>query len=331
MKKHLIAAAVAAAVVAPAAMAQSSVTIYGGVDSGIQIFDPKSGSSATSSAEGRIYSSRLGFRGTEDLGGGLTAGFILESRLGASSGTLGTAADGVFNREMSVSLSGGFGSIAFGRLDLSAAEGVDTFTSQMGNLGFTNNTFELAGDVANSFRYSAPSLGGVNIQVGYSPNAAANATAKPAEGEITSFSATYAAGKLGLAAGYTRQDLAAGDTKVTTVGARYDFGVARVGLFYGNHDAAATEVDLIIASAVVPLGNGLALHGSYRNSDIKGGGVEATDINLGVSKALSKRTTVYGIVSNTSLDNGTTGGSTFLLGASAGEGKRYMVNVVHTF
>jgi predicted porin len=330
MKKHLIAAAVAAAVVAPAAMAQSSVTIYGGLDTGIQIFDPKSGSSATSSAEGRIYSSRLGFRGTEDLGGGLTAGFILESRLAASAGTLGAAGGDVFNREASLSLSGGFGSIAFGRLDLSAAEGVDTFTSQIGNLGFASSAFELAGDVANSFRYSTPSLGGVNLQVGYSPNASANATAQPADGEITSVSATYASGKFGVAAGYTRRDLAVGDTKVTTVGARYDFGVARIGLFYGNHDAAAAEVDVIMASASVPLGNGLALIGSYRTSDVKGG-VETTDVNLGVSKALSKRTTLYGIAANTSLDGGTTGGNLYLLGAPAGEGNRYMVNVVHTF
>jgi predicted porin len=341
MKKHLIAAAVAAAVAAPAAFAQSSVTIYGGIDTGIQMYDPKSGSSVTSSAEGRIYSSRLGFRGTEDLGGGLTASFILESRLGGTTGSLGGAsgltpalpgdAGVVFGRETSVSLSGGFGTVSVGRLDLSAAEGVDTFTSQIGNLGFSTNAFELAADAPNSFRYTAPTFSGLTLQVGYNPNAGANAAVDPVDGELTSVSATYVAGKLGLAAGYTSRDGAAGDTDVMTLGARYDFGVARVGLFYGDHDVANSPADvkLTIVSASVPLGNGLSLIGSYRHSKVDTSSNKTTDVNVGVSKALSKRTTLYGIYADTDIKG--TGASAFLLGAPTEDAKRYMFNVVHTF
>jgi len=143
MKKSLIALAVLAA--AGAASAQSSVTLFGIVDATIQRVDNKGagGGSVTRLHNSGESSSRLGFRGTEDLGGGMSGSFWLEAGLNNDDGTgqtlstnnqfAGTgslpigggeagrnarAQNGtglVFNRRATVSVAGGFGEIRLGR------------------------------------------------------------------------------------------------------------------------------------------------------------------------------------------------------------------------
>jgi predicted porin len=143
MKKSLIALAVLAA--AGAASAQSSVTLFGIVDATIQRVDNKGGGSVTRLHNSGESSSRLGFRGTEDLGGGMSGSFWLEAGLNNDDGTGQTlstnnqfagvsgtalvagggeagrntrASNGtglVFNRRSTVSLAGGFGEIRLGR------------------------------------------------------------------------------------------------------------------------------------------------------------------------------------------------------------------------
>ena len=128
MKKSLIALAVLAA--SGAAMAQSSVTLFGVVDATIRYTDGGNGSRWQMANSG-YNSSRLGFRGTEDLGGGLTASFWLEAGVGNDSGTgvvsstnnqvggTNTAPTGsqglTFNRRSTVSLAGSWGEVRLGR------------------------------------------------------------------------------------------------------------------------------------------------------------------------------------------------------------------------
>ncbi|RYF75452.1 MAG: porin, partial [Comamonadaceae bacterium] len=129
MKKSLV--ALAALAVAGVASAQSSVTLFGVVDASISHYEATSrysnanpfalnlGSlkqSSTVLANSALNSSRLGFRGTEDLGGGLAAGFWLEAGVNNDEGT-GTATGGglQFNRRSTISLSGPFGEIRLGR------------------------------------------------------------------------------------------------------------------------------------------------------------------------------------------------------------------------
>ncbi|MGI4779057.1 MAG: porin [Janthinobacterium lividum] len=135
MKKSLV--ALAALAVAGIASAQSSVTLFGVLDTGVRYTQVKVNgveSKAWALASGGITTSRLGFRGTEDLGGGLAASFWLEAGLAVDTGlgnggrntipaiaTLQSATDqGTdngfnFNRRSTVSLSGGFGEIRMGR------------------------------------------------------------------------------------------------------------------------------------------------------------------------------------------------------------------------
>jgi len=124
MKKSLV--ALAAVLAAGGAAAQSSVTLFGVVDASLSNYSAKSEyrgadpllygasrkQSQTALANGSSSSSRIGFRGTEDLGGGLAASFWLESGITNDDGKTGVAA---FDRRSTVSLSGGFGEIRLGR------------------------------------------------------------------------------------------------------------------------------------------------------------------------------------------------------------------------
>ena len=118
MKKSLIALAVLAA--SGAAMAQSSVTLYGVADAGVTYLNGADNWSGVTS--GNNLTSRLGFRGTEDLGGGLKANFVLEGGFnldngdGASGYAGAKAGEGFqFKRRSTVGLSGGFGEVRMGR------------------------------------------------------------------------------------------------------------------------------------------------------------------------------------------------------------------------
>jgi len=130
MKKSLV--AMAALAVAGIASAQSSVTLFGVLDTGVRYQETKVNGVESKNwtlASGGITTSRLGFRGTEDLGGGLAASFWLEAGLavdtglgngGRQSGLASATEQAVdsgfnFNRRSTVSLSGGFGEIRLGR------------------------------------------------------------------------------------------------------------------------------------------------------------------------------------------------------------------------
>src|SRR5437867_13122615 len=115
MKKSLI--AIAAVAAAGCASAQSSVTVFGVVDVGVAHLSGD-GVSKTGVSTGGANISRWGFRGTEDLGGGLAASFWLEAGLDVDTGSGKGAGGGLsFNRRSTVSLSGSIGEVRLGRDD----------------------------------------------------------------------------------------------------------------------------------------------------------------------------------------------------------------------
>ncbi len=102
---------------ASAAMAQSSVTVYGIVDSGLVHTTNinAAGQSITKMPSlTSSFPSRLGFRGVEDLGGGLSAVFVLENGFGLDTGTIGQGGR-LFGRQANVGLKGAFGTVTLGR------------------------------------------------------------------------------------------------------------------------------------------------------------------------------------------------------------------------
>lgn len=323
MKKSLIALAVLAA--SGAAMAQSSVTIYGLAD--VWVGSQKNTTNGVSNGSfGKMASdegfatSRLGFKGTEDLGGGLKANFQIETNVGFDQ----PAATSLGNRQAWVGLSGGFGEVQLGRVwtpyDDTRALINDTFNA---NFASSFNVWEGYFDrTSNGIRYNTPSFSGFSAAGAYAFGEDKTATAKASS--LTSVSLNYANGPIaaGLAHQIEKDGAGAGtiyadqtsltallgavtDTKrtYTLVNASYDFGVAKVLAGYNTvkatssattGNAKANEWNI---GAEVPLGSALALGVGYAESQVKLNGVDQND-TTGYSAALkytlSKRTFVYG-------------------------------------
>lgn len=242
MKKSLIAAAVAGAFIAPAAMAQN-VSMYGTLDTAYKVTD-SGGASAGNLASGTIATSVIGFKGTEDLGGGLKVMFDLQGTLGSTTGEVGTAQNvtvtalqttttksgtagnaEIFNREAWIGLSGAFGTVKLGKTDVTGVQAIDGLASPLGNLN--DMTSSIGKDQDNVVQYTTPTMNGFSAQVGF-VNTASGTTSGASD--ITSYMVSYAAGPLTAAVGQTTKNNATTDDKEVQAAAQYDFKVAKVGI-----------------------------------------------------------------------------------------------------
>lgn len=306
MKKVVLAAAVAGAFAA-SAQAQN-VTIYGAVDTGLQIYD-RTAESFNRAANDQNTTSRIGLKTSEDLGGGLKAGAVIQGTLTADQST-----SFAFNEESNVYLSGSFGTVSFGKQDLTGGQGVDT-TVGMGNFfnaptvgaTVTVASGELGKDLDSTFRYTSPTVNGFTLQVGLSQN---NSSAvADGNAESTGVFASYVNGPLAVYAGTAKTDGVGNAKKDHNVFAgSYDFGMANVGVVMGQGDASAdsntADTKYSVISVKVPLGNGLTAavaraNASIENSDDKGQGTK-----LVLKKDLSKRTSVYAYWVDTEVKGG---------------------------
>ncbi|WP_162570343.1 MULTISPECIES: porin [unclassified Variovorax] len=304
MKKSLV--ALAALAVVGVASAQSSVTLFGIVDASISGYTNKSedrnfatllnpfyvnqGSVKTSQtvlANSGYNSSRLGFRGTEDLGGGLAASFWLEAPISNDDGQTGVS---TFARRSTVSLSGGFGEIRLGR-DYTATFWNDTVFDPFGTNGVGTSLVFRANAGSNAFPgfvnsntggvtnvggsnyvrasnmigyFLPPNLGGFYGQVQYAFNekthfdsgipAIANTNQDTRTGRYVGGRFGYANGPLDVAASYGESTIASAFGPGTTtnldsfnLGASYDFGPAKL---FGEYSRTKNKVDYAIAPLV---------------------------------------------------------------------------------
>jgi predicted porin len=310
MKKHLLAAAVVSAFAAPA-MAQN-VSVYGVIDTGIQAYDSGSASASqvTKTVDGALSTSRLGFTGSEDLGGGMKASFKLEARLNPAAGTNNST--NFFNRGANVTLSGGFGAITLGMNDTSGTQDIDASVSQAGNLGLRPNLIvtgtgngELGSDVTDVIRYATPTFNGFSAELGYTANA--NTAETDAGTAITDILVKYANGPLTVLYGTSSQaaTTAAAEKDFRAIGVAYDAGFASFGFTTSSADVASltTRVKTNVFSAKMPMGNGLTLHGVLANAkETTTVGGKGNGYTVALTKALSKRTTLYGAYTSSSAD-----------------------------
>ncbi|EJN08881.1 porin [Herbaspirillum sp. YR522] len=261
MKKSLLALAVLGAF-AGAAQAQSSVTIYGIVDTGV-VYQSKVATNATGGTgskfginSGVIQGSRIGFKGVEDLGGGLSAVFNLETGFNNDNGALNGQDPGstnLFRRKSVVGLAGGFGTVLLGRQTdyadtISAYTSVADFGGLTGNVG--HNLDRLEGTrTNNSVSYTTANLSGFtgNLIYGFGETAG-----KTSAGQSYGAGLKYDNGPLGLGLNYyqSKAGTTASDTSLLSTAAAiaaanqgntaykgwnvvgsYQFGPARV---YGN-------------------------------------------------------------------------------------------------
>ena len=248
MQKKLIALAVAGLVSVPA-FAQSNVTIYGVVDMGYQYTGDNVSNAVKNRSgfdSGVSASSRLGFKGTEDLGNGLKAGFVLEQGIAVDSGNT-AAGMGTFGRQSFVSLSGGFGTVAAGRQYTPAhailAGNIDPFGLGKGTVGGIQNLYISEARLDNLAAYVSPSWGGFSFVAGYTFSASGNEQSPKLGGTSATdvrawtIAPTYKNGPIYVAANYHQLDPVADGrdkTKVWDLGGTYDFGVVKVGAVYGQ-------------------------------------------------------------------------------------------------
>jgi predicted porin len=275
MKKSLLALAVLGAF-AGAANAQSSVTIYGIVDTGV-VYQSKvataTGGTGTKFGlnSGVIQGSRIGFKGVEDLGGGLSAVFNLETGFtndnGGLQGSDATTGSNLFRRKSVVGLAGNFGTVLVGR-QTDFADTISAYTAVQDFGGWINNSGSsldrLQGTrTNNSISYTTANLSGFtgNLMYGFGETAG-----QTSAGQSFGVGGKYDNGPLGLGinyyqskAGATPSDVSlipatsttasvntlaanSGSTaqKVLNVAASYQFGPARV---YGNYSRVKQDLN----------------------------------------------------------------------------------------
>ena len=305
MKKSLIALAVLAA--SGAAMAQSSVTLFGIVDTAVGYVD--NANAAGDSVYGLTTSgnaiSRLGFRGVEDLGGGLKAGFWLEGEIFGDNGN----ANGFnFQRRSTVSLMGGFGEVRMGReltpsysktssYDLFGQTGIGHF------MGWTGNWYGIDGDSGNALRssnmisYYTPNFSGFTAGLGYGFDEQTTGKA----GRYIGGYAAYDNGPLSVALSYDERNVAANfDRNTLTLAGSYNLNVVKLNAIVQQtkDDVIGTDskVNAYALGASAPLGAG-EVKLQYAMYDQKAIDSKAHHISLGYVHNLSKRTAVYGTVS----------------------------------
>ncbi|OBS29687.1 hypothetical protein A9O67_10340 [Tepidimonas fonticaldi] len=278
MKKTLIALAVLAA--SGAAMAQSSVTLYGVADMVLH----KDKNASTKLTSGGVSTSRWGIKGEEDLGGGLKAGFLYEQAIALDNGAAGPG----FDRQTYLSLSGGFGEIKLGKIwtaydDIGGATDAAFNANVLGPVALIfQSQYEYTANPKNGFYYASPSFGG------FSGAFSTNLREGVANSRVSAFHVKYEGGPLFVALGYQDDELT--NEKYTRLGASYDLGVAKLLGTYGR--AKNADVDEWSIGADVPVAPNLVVSVGYAQSKQDGGKAER-GWSVAAAYALSKRTTAY--------------------------------------
>lgn len=338
MKKSLIALAVLAA--AGAASAQSSVTLFGVVDVGFQRLSGDGSGNVNKLGTGLNSSSRLGFRGTEDLGGGMSAGFWLEAGMNYDDGsgqagpslnnqTAGAANGGglSFQRRSTVSLAGNFGELRLGR-DYVPSFWNHTVFDPFGTVGSgaaTNLRLKLGGGngvqttvrASNSIGYFLPgNLGGFYGQFMYALGENNSNAANSSDGRYTGLRLGYANGPVNVAYAYGQTKvLALSDYKDQNLAGSYNFGsFTLMGQWgqekLGNNAGAGgyNQNTAWMLGGSVPVGAG-EIKASYGRAKLQNaaGSPKASQFAVGYVYNLSKRTAVYTTYSRVSNDAGVGG------------------------
>lgn len=313
------------------AVAQSQVQVYGTVDIAVGVLEsqppgpPNAAVTRVSGVHnGGVQTSYLGFKGSEDLGGGLRANFVLESFMRADTGTPGRfgpapAQDPFFSRASWVGLQGGLGEVRAGNLPnpawlstiFSSAMASNSIFSpafrQQYN-GSTRGNNALDTSLPNALGYSTPSLGGL---VG---TLVLQAREAGAGGHNLVANLVYRRGPLMLTAAATRvrhapppDPAAALDEQLLMAGAAYDFGALRAFAQYAqlDNDMAGTTSKMPQLGLSVPLGVGEFQLAWAR--DRTSGRVDQTrtTTSAGYIHHLSKRSSLYVMAASDKLPVGT--------------------------
>jgi predicted porin len=307
-----------------AAHAQSSVTVYGTVDAGL------TKKTDTALAVGKRDNNKLGFKGVEDLGNGLSALFQLEMRYEPDTGTVESNSRPLFQGQSRVGLQGAFGMVRLGRGTTALMDSLDAFEPWNGVpstagfktdltvAGYSSDPLSPAGNSGNRFSnavfYNTPVMSGfqLNATVGTkeanggpavtgtgtvaAPQYIANA---PASANPYSVSATYKNGPVAAMLAYERNAI---ETKMLAIGGSI-MATPELKLMatYARQDKAHTlvvnpETKAWVLGANYAMGSGKLLVGYGQKTP--DGAAKVKEASLGYEYSLSKRTYVYVDVSD---------------------------------
>ena len=294
-----------------------------------------------------FFDAKINLSGAEDLGGGLKASFSTEMQVGGRQDTSTAAAaavaagaaapavanqskaGGVWGRNATVSLAGGFGTLTGGRVESTNLMQSAQLAGASLNDGF--DKAGLAGAVSNYnlVSYTSPAFSGFTASLSQakalnSDFAPAATVTTNAEVKVTSIGLSYANGP--LVAGYVNKTVdtagTTADGKKNELFATYDLGVAKVGLGYGKNSGAryTGEKATVIASAVVPVAANFTLGADYavRSAGGTSAAVDGKGYAVAANYMLSKRTKINATVGKLE--------GTGLVGES-----QYRVGLFHSF
>lgn len=363
MKKLHIALAVAGVLTATA-HAQTTVDIYGVVDMGF-VRDTGTVAGLTNGTGGAIVpagsklssgaqsGTRLGFKGTEDLGGGLKALFVLETGIAADTGGFNQG-NTAFARQTFVGVRGDFGTVTLGRqytsYFLSLSQVADPFAA--GLAGNAQNLMLPPGVPAglpaatdpitrgaeadrairmnNAIKYQSTVMNGFSGEIAYGLGESVDGT-KP--NRVLTAAVNYSVQALNVSLAAYRKNNRTDTDKLQSVllAANYNFGVAKVFAAYADNDWSAIKSRDLLIGATVPFGphNFIASYIRKTGRDASDGD-DASQWALGYTYSLSKRTNLYAAYGQINND----GAARYTVGNNSENGtgdKAFNLGVRHTF
>ena len=367
MQKKIIALAVAG-LASTAAFAQTNVQIYGVVDAAIAYVNNSQGRDGMAVQSGVLAGNRLGFKGTEDLGNGLKAVFLLEQGFNLDDGSNTSTTGQTFQRQAWVGLSSNAGTVSLGRQyapGYAAFLKHDALAGALLSAGMTLNT--AAGNTIavnsnarwnNSIKYATPVMGGFQAEAIYRAGEASNDFAS---NEGYGLGLAYAGGPVavnyvfhhtdGSASGSDGGNLSAAQWIASTpatgairdehfIGATFDAKVMKImasAQFAENQGRGLngrSSVELYTLGTIVPVGKG-NFHANYSYLDLNGNDRKNGASGAGQSYAvaytygLSKRTTLYTAVNYTDLA-GRSAAPSYALGAAGASAAASVVSAQNT-
>ena len=325
MKKSLVALAVLGAF-AGAASAQSSVTIYGVLDMSVaKTNNTGAGYAINPGAPGnnaytlqQSTTSRLGFRGTEDLGGGMSAQFQIEHRFNPDTGAVNSAGSFWNGRSFVQLTRAGVGSFYMGR-EYNPAFWVQLKSDPFGNdgVGQSGVTATFAGyyppdsqvngtatavsaRTSNTIGFKSANFGGITAQAAVSLSEATQ------QGRGMGLNVEYAGGPLYAGVGYDRvSGGSVNGQSVMNFAVHYDLGFVKPMFYYARSKTGLNGVNsnnMWMLSASAPIAGG-TLKAQFYKVNPRGANNDRTKLGLGYNYPLSKRTNLYADLGLARADN----------------------------
>ena len=331
MKQTIIALAVLAASAASGiASAQSTVTLYGLADVYVGSTKPLPDAGASTSVRktvidsGGFNGSRFGLKGSEDLGGGLKANFVLEGGYDISTGAANSyvspynfvpattanpnglsRSNATFGRNTWVGVSSGFGEVKLGNMwtpyDEVKGSGAGAFDAGIfapANNVWVSNDYKF--NPGNAIYYSTPTIGGFSAagMVSFGENKTSTINA----GGIGSMNVQFASGPVAVAFAYQIEKQGGATAtepnkvKFTQLNGSYDLGAAKLLAAYGNVKVGGLKTNELQIGVDVPLGSVMTVSGGFASSKTKStAGAESKRSGFGLAAKyyISKRTFLY--------------------------------------